>query len=73
MEGVGERDADAGPAEESAPEGELLTCDFCGEAVPQVRRVALDRGYERLQTPHQVQYACARCSEQKERERLARG
>ncbi|MEE9607148.1 MAG: hypothetical protein V3U03_05365 [Myxococcota bacterium] len=47
-----------------------LRCDFCGEAVARVQRVALDRGYERLQTPHRVQYACSRCSEQKERQRL---
>jgi hypothetical protein len=44
-------------------------CDFCGELVPRVRRVALDRNYERLQTPHAVQYACPRCSEEKERQR----
>lgn len=45
-------------------------CDFCGQEVPRVRRVALDRGYERLQTPHEVRYACERCSEEKERQRL---
>jgi hypothetical protein len=44
-------------------------CDFCGEWFPRVRRVALDRDYERLQTPHAVQYACPECSERKERER----
>jgi hypothetical protein len=47
-----------------------FACDFCGERVARVRRVALDRGYERLQTPHPVRYACERCSEQKERARL---
>jgi hypothetical protein len=47
-------------------------CDFCGSEVPRVRRVALDRDYERLQTPHRVQYACPECSERKERERAAR-
>jgi hypothetical protein len=61
-------------AEQSGPEqpeaaGEVLRCDFCGEQVARVRRVALDRGYERLQTPHEVRYACPRCSEAKERER----
>jgi hypothetical protein len=35
-----------------------------------VRRVALDQGYERLQTPHLVRYACERCSDEKERSRL---
>jgi hypothetical protein len=47
-----------------------LRCDFCGQLVARVRRVALDQGYERLQTPHQVRYACSACSEQKERQRL---
>lgn len=46
-----------------------LVCDFCGERVPSVRRVALDQGYERLQTPHKERYACDACSEKKERER----
>ena len=47
-----------------------LVCDFCGEPAPVVRRVALDRGYERLQTLHPVRYACPRCSEEKEQRRL---
>ena len=54
------------------PDGEPQTrfrCDFCGNEVPRVRRVALDRDYDRLQTPHRVQYACPACSERKERER----
>ena len=46
-----------------------LRCDFCGREAPRVRRVALDRDYDRLQTPHRVQYACQECSERKERER----
>jgi hypothetical protein len=46
-----------------------LLCDFCGERVATVRRVAIDQGYERLQTPHKERYACARCSERKEQER----
>ncbi len=45
-------------------------CDFCGEEVGLVRRVALDRVYDRLQEPHRVQYACSACSEEKERQRL---
>lgn len=48
---------------------EHFRCDFCGLDVPRVRRVALDRDYERLQTPHAVRYACPECSERKERER----
>jgi hypothetical protein len=55
----------AGDAE--LPEG--MRCDFCGKQVPRVRRVALDQGYERLQTPHAVQYACPECSAAKEERR----
>jgi hypothetical protein len=47
-----------------------LRCDFCGAEVQSVRRVALDRGYERLGTPHRELYACPECSERKERSRL---
>lgn len=50
---------------------EHFVCDFCGEQAPRVRRVALDRGYDRLQKPHPVRYACEACSAEKERERLA--
>jgi tRNA(Ile2) C34 agmatinyltransferase TiaS len=46
-----------------------LRCDFCGELAPTVRRVALDRDYERLLTPHKERYACAKCSAAKESER----
>jgi len=45
-------------------------CDFCGALVPTVRRVALDQDYDRLQKPHRELYACAPCSERKERTRL---
>lgn len=55
-------------ASRRAPEG--LRCDFCGEIVPSVRRVAVDAGYERLQTPHKELYACPPCSERKEQARL---
>ncbi|HYB12833.1 MAG TPA: hypothetical protein VEG67_05140 [Myxococcota bacterium] len=34
-----------------------------------MRRVALDRDYERLRTPHLERYACPECSAKKERER----
>jgi len=51
---------------------ERFRCDFCGSEVPRVRRVALDRDYDRLQKPHRVQYACPECSERKERERALR-
>jgi hypothetical protein len=55
------------------PPAETFRCDFCGEEARNVRRVALDRGYDRLRTPHQVRYACPSCSEKKDRERRARG
>lgn len=44
-------------------------CDFCGEEVERVRRVALDRYYDRLGRRHAVRYACERCSQRKEDER----
>ena len=44
-------------------------CDFCGAETPTVRRVALDQDYDRLRTPHKVQFACPDCSEEKERRR----
>jgi len=46
-----------------------LRCDFCGQEVAAVRRVALDEGYERLQTPHKEQFACEPCSTKKDRQR----
>ena len=57
---------------EEGPEGgpEHFQCDFCGETVPRVRRIALDRDYDRLQKSHPVQFACDLCSEEKERRRL---
>ena len=55
---------------EQAESATPLVCDFCGKPAPVVRRVALDRGYERLQTLHSVRYACSRCSEEKEQRRL---
>ena len=45
-------------------------CDFCGDRVSAVRRVALDREYDRLQKAHQELYACPVCFENKERQRL---
>ncbi len=63
-ERVDESRGDPSPAER-------LLCDFCGKRVSRVRRIALDAGYDRLQTPHRVRYACSSCSEQKERERAA--
>ncbi len=47
-----------------------IRCDICGAESSRVRRVALDRQYDRLRKPHQVLYACPPCSEKKERQRL---
>lgn len=48
---------------------EPQSCDFCGNPSSTVRRVALDRDYDRLLTPHREQYACPACSDAKERQR----
>jgi len=45
-------------------------CDFCGDIVVSVRRVALDHEYDRLQKAHHEQYSCAPCFDKKERNRL---
>lgn len=54
---------------EQREDGAIL-CDICGAESSSVRRVALDRQYDRLRKPHQVLYACPSCSERKERQRL---
>jgi hypothetical protein len=48
-------------------------CDFCGDRVSSVRRVALDLEYDRLQKVHQEQYSCSSCFEVKEQRRLGLG
>ena len=59
-----------GSKNEQAPPPRLgLRCDFCGRETMTVRRIALDRGYDRLRTPHVERYACPECSAKKERER----
>jgi hypothetical protein len=45
-------------------------CDFCGDRVQSVPRVALDAEYDRLQKAHREQYSCASCFEAKEKQRL---
>ncbi len=45
-------------------------CDFCGDRVSMVRRVALDQEYDRLQKLHHEQYSCSSCFEMKEQRRL---
>ena len=45
-------------------------CDLCGKEVASVRRVALDREYDRLQLSHKELYACEPCFEAKEQKRL---
>jgi hypothetical protein len=55
---------------QSTETSEGMRCDFCGEIVSSVRRVALDEDYERLRTAHREQYACAECSQAKEQQRL---
>jgi len=50
------------------PQGQ--ECDFCGDRVHAVRRVALDGEYDRLQKAHQERYSCSECFESKEKQRL---
>jgi hypothetical protein len=64
---MSERD---GPeSEEGRRPEDGLRCDFCGRETATVRRIALDRGYDRLRPPHIARYACPACSVKKERER----
>ncbi len=58
------------PPTEPEPEPRGRTCDFCGDLVLAVRRVALDHEYDRLQKAHRELYACSACFETKERQRL---
>ena len=60
--------ADEKPVGDGTPA--ILRCDFCGQETPQVRRIVLDRDYDRIQTPPPVRYACENCSRRKEMERL---
>ena len=46
-----------------------LTCDFCGKMSHTLRRVAIDKDYDRLTVKHEIKYACSSCSEKKEQER----
>ena len=57
------------PSEPTAAPGGGLVCDFCGERSASVRRVALDRGYDRLGPASRELYACPPCSEAKENAR----
>ena len=58
------------PTPSETPEDGRRRCDFCGDRVASVRRVALDREYDRLQKAHTERYACAACFEKKEQQRL---
>ncbi|MBK7948584.1 MAG: hypothetical protein IPK00_07520 [Deltaproteobacteria bacterium] len=57
-------------AEREAGSAAGRRCDLCGKEVASVRRVALDREYDRLQLAHKELYACEPCFEAKERKRL---
>lgn len=45
-------------------------CDFCGDTVSAVRRVALDQAYDRLLKAHRPKYSCASCFDRKEEDRV---
>ena len=64
--------------------GWVVVADGSAEAAERLQRVLTtdpgtgvmrhgDAGYERLRTPHRERYACADCSERKERERQVEG
>jgi len=57
------------PTEPTVASGAGLVCDFCGQRSGSVRRVALDRGYDRLKPSTRELYACPPCSEAKEKAR----
>ncbi len=67
-EGQGSEELKPEKPDERGPES--FACDFCRKKVEQVRRIALDRDYDRLQKPHAVRYACDACSQEKERQRV---
>lgn len=46
-----------------------MKCDFCGQEAATVKRVAIDKGYDRLTVKHEIKYACEECSKEKEEER----
>ena len=62
--------SDSQPNQEGDAEIGGRRCDFCGDVVASVRRVALDQKYDRLQKAHQEQYSCALCFEKKEQDRM---
>jgi hypothetical protein len=66
-DGGGSRGRAGEPTADCPPAGQR--CDFCGARVATVRRVAIDRDYDRLQTPHRELYACEPCSNRKEERR----
>lgn len=59
-----------GGASQAGSESIGQRCDFCGDMVHSVRRVALDLDYDRLQKVHSEKYSCADCFEAKEKQRL---
>jgi hypothetical protein len=49
---------------------EEFVCDFCGKPSGNVRRVALDSGYDRLLSAEAPLWGCQDCSVKKEETRL---
>ncbi len=65
---------DTGPAPPASVQKEdayTVKCDFCGKEVSTVKRVAMDRDYDRLTVKHEVKFACEECSKKKDEERRA--
>ncbi len=47
----------------------MLRCDFCGKETKRVKRVAIDKNYDRLSIKHNIKYACEECSQLKDKKR----
>lgn len=47
---------------------ELYVCDFCNQETYAVRRIVLDKDYDRMHS--EAKYACPDCFDQKEKGRL---
>lgn len=47
---------------------DFYVCDFCNQETYAVRRIALDKDYDRMHS--EAKYACHECSEQKENDRV---
>ncbi|HBO84543.1 MAG: hypothetical protein A2073_02460 [Deltaproteobacteria bacterium GWC2_42_11] len=47
----------------------MLKCDLCGKEFDTVRRIAVDKDYDRLSIRHEIKYSCPECFKKKEESR----